>query len=75
MLFINSVVHLNQAERDFFQKTPRKLFCKKSFCKQCKIVGHFVKEGIARQTSYNALNRRKNGKSIQEENLPGRPSS
>ena len=33
------------------------------------------KEGIARQTAYNALNRRKNGQSILEENRPGRPSS
>ena len=36
---------------------------------------HFVKEGIARQTVYNALNRRKNGQSILEETRPGRLSS
>ena len=41
----------------------------------CEVVGHFVKEGIVRQTVFNALNRRKNGQSILEENRPGRPSS
>ena len=35
MIFINlkqnnSVMHLNQAEREFFRKIPRKFFCKKS---------------------------------------------
>ena len=34
-----------------------------------------VKEGIARQNVYNALNRRKNGQSILKENRLSRPSS
>ena len=55
---------LNKAEREFFQK----LFYKKPKIKQCKVVGHFLKEGIARQTVYKVLNRRKNGQSILEEN-------
>ena len=38
------------------------------------MVDHFVREGIARQTVYNALNRRKNGQSILEDPRPGRPS-
>ena len=38
------------------------------------MVDHFVQEGIARQTVYNALNR-KNGQSILEDPRPGRPSS
>ena len=39
------------------------------------MVDHFVQEGIARQTVYNALNRRKNGQSILEDPRLGRPSS
>ena len=38
-------------------------------------MNHFLKEGIARQTVYNALNRLGNGQSILEENRPGRLSS
>ena len=39
------------------------------------MVDHFVREGIARRTIYNALNRRKNGQSILEVTRFGRPSS
>ena len=39
------------------------------------MVDHFVREGIARRTVYNALNRRKNGQSILEVTRSGRPSS
>jgi hypothetical protein len=39
------------------------------------VVDHFAKEGIARRTVYNGLNRRKNGQSILEDTRPGRPSS
>ena len=48
----------------------RKLFCRKSQINfyPCYVVGHFVKEGIARQTVYNALNRRIN--SIKESSQP-----
>ena len=40
-----------------------------------RVVDHFVREGIARRTVYNALNRRKNGQSILEATRSGRPSS
>ena len=39
------------------------------------MADHFVQEGIAHQTGYNALNRRKNGQSILEVTRSGRPSS
>jgi hypothetical protein len=32
--------------------------------KKCQVADHFVREGIARQTVYNALNQRKNVQSI-----------
>ena len=64
-------MRLNKTEREFFEN----FYVKQPTIKQCEVVGHFVKEGIAPQTVYNALNRRKNGQSILEENLSGRPSS
>ena len=39
------------------------------------MVDHFVQEGLAPNTVYNALNRRKNGQPILEEKRPGCPSS
>ena len=39
------------------------------------MVDHFEREGITRQTVYNALNRRKNGQSILEVTRSGRPSA
>ena len=67
-------MRLNKAERELFRKRLENFFVKNPKIKQCEVVGHFVKKGIARQTVYNALNRRKNGQSILEENRPGRPS-
>ena len=68
-------MRLNKGERDFFRKRLENFFVKNLKIKQNDIVSHFVKEGIARKTVYNALNRRKNGQSILEENRPGRLSS
>jgi hypothetical protein len=47
-----------------FPKAPRKLYCKKPTNYAYKVVDHFVRERIAWQTVYNALNRRKNDQSI-----------
>ena len=55
-------MRLNTAEREFFQKQEFFHKCFENFLvknpknKQCEIASHFVKEGIARQTVYNALN-------------------
>ena len=68
-------MRLNKGEREFFRKRLENFFVKNLKIKQNDIVSHFVKEGIARKTVYNALNRRKNGQSILEENRPGRLSS
>ena len=69
-------MRLNKAEREFFRKRLENFFVKNPKIKRCEVVGHFVKEGIARQTVFNALNRPKHGQSILEENHPpGRPSS
>ena len=66
-------MRLYQAEREFFRKRLENFFVKNPKIKQSNVVGYFLKEGIARQTVYNALNRRKNGQSILKENRPGRP--
>ena len=58
------VEFINQAEREFFRKRLENFFVKNPKIKQCEVVGYFVKEGIARQTVFNALNRSKNGQSI-----------
>ena len=66
---------LYRAEREFFRKRLENFFVKNPKIKQCKVVGHFVNEGIARQTVSNALNRRQNSELMLEENRSGRPSS
>ena len=48
-------------EREFFRKLLENFIVKNSQFKQCQVVDHFVREGIARRTVYNALNRRENG--------------
>ena len=68
-------MRLNQAEREFFRKSLENFFVKIPKIKQCEVVDHFVKEGIFRQTVYNALNQRQNGQSMLEEYRPGRSSS
>ena len=60
-------MRLNRAERELFRKRLENFFVKNLKIKQCDVVDHFIKEGIARQTSYNALNRRKNGQLTVEE--------
>ena len=58
-------MRLKKQEREFFLKSaPRKFIVKNPQFKQREVIDHFVKEGIARKTVYNALNRRKNGQSI-----------
>ena len=68
-------MRLDRAEREFFRKRLENFFVKNTIIKQCEVVGHFVKEGIAWQTVHNAFNRQKNGQAILEENRPVRPSS
>ena len=75
MLFINSAMRLNKVERKVFRKRLENFFVKNPKIKQCEVVGHFVKKGIARQTVYNASNLRKNSKLISHKNHPVRPSS
>ena len=66
---------LKKTEREFFRKRLENFFVKNPQIKQCEVVDHFLKERIARQTAYNALNRRKNGQPIFEDKRPERPSS
>ena len=68
-------MRLKKKEREFFRKLLENFIVKNPQFKQCQVVDHFVREGIARRTVYNALNRRKNGQSILEVTRSGRPSS
>ena len=68
-------MRLKKQEREFFRKVLENFIVKNPHFRQCQVVDHFVQEGIARQTVYNALNRRKNGQSILEVTRSGRPSS
>ena len=43
--------------------------------KKFEIVRHFGKEGIARRTVYNTINRMQNEESIKDKNKTGRPTS
>ena len=58
-----------------FRKLLENFIVKNPQFKQCQVVDHFVREGIARRTVYIALNRPKNGQSILEVTRSGRPSS
>ena len=68
-------MRLEKKEREFFQKLLENFIVKNLQFKQCQVVDHFVREGIARRTVYNALHRRKNGQSILEVTRSGRHSS
>ena len=68
-------MRLKKQEREFFRKVLENFIVKNPQFKQCQEVDHFVREGIARRTVYNALIRRKNGQSILEVTRSGRPSS
>ena len=57
-------MRLKKNRHRIFPKAPRKLYCKNLQFNQCQVVDHFVREGIAWQKVYNALNRRKNGQSV-----------
>jgi hypothetical protein len=54
-------MRLRKQEREFFRKLLENFFVKNPHFKQCQVVDHFVRERIAWQTVYRALNRRKNG--------------
>ena len=68
-------MRLKKQEREFFRKLLENFIVKNPQFKQRQVVDHFVREGIARRTVYNALNRHKNGQSILEVTRSGRPSS
>ena len=68
-------MRLKKKEREFLRKLLENFIVKNPQFKQCQVVAHFAREGIARRTVYNALNRRKNGQSILEIARSGRPSS
>ena len=68
-------MRLKIKEREFFRKLLQNFMVKNPKFKQCQVVDHFVREGIARLTVYNALNRRKNCQSIFEVTRSDRPSS
>ena len=57
-------MRLKKPDREFFQKLLEKFIVKNPQFRQCQVVDHFVWEGTAWQTGYNALNRLKNGQSI-----------
>ena len=68
-------MRLKKQEREFFRKLLENFIVKNLHLRQCQVIDHFVMEGIARQTVYNALNRRKNGQSIPCDTHLGPPSS
>jgi hypothetical protein len=68
-------MRLKTLEREFFRKVLENFIVKNPQFKQCQVVDHFVREGIARRTVYNALNRRKNDQSILSYTHFGPPSS
>ena len=59
-------MRLKKQEREFFRKVLENFIVKNPHFRQCQVVDHFVREGIARRTVYYTLNRRKNGQSILE---------
>jgi hypothetical protein len=66
---------LKKKEREFFRKLLENFIVKNTQFKQSKVVDHFVRAGIARQTVYNGLNRHENGQSILKVTRSGPPSS
>ena len=63
---------LNVADREILRKRVKILIPK---MKKTEIVKHFEKEGIARTTIYNIINRMQNEESIKDKNKTGRPTS
>jgi hypothetical protein len=61
--------------KEFFRKLLEDFIVKNPQFKQCQEVDHLVQEVVARQTVYNALNRRKNDQSIVCDTHLGPPSS
>ena len=55
-------------KREFFRELLENFIVKNPHFKQCQVVDHFVREGIARRTVYNALK-------LLEVTRSGRPSS
>ena len=68
-------MRLKKPDREVFRKLLENFFVKNPHFRLCQVFDHFVQEGIARQTVYNALNRRKNGQSILCDTHLGPPSS
>lgn len=66
---------LNKANREALRRAMKNFFVKNPGCKKTEIVSHFVKQGIARRTIYNNINRLNNGQGIIEKRRTGRPSS
>ena len=66
---------LKKQEREFFRKVLENFIVKNPHFRQCQVVDHFVREGIAWQTVYNDLNSCKNGQSILCDTHLGPPSS
>jgi len=68
-------MRLKKTEGEFFRIHLENFLVKNPQIKQSEMVDHFVQEGIAHNTVFNALNRRKNGQPILGEKRSGRPSS
>ena len=56
----------NKVERETFRKRVNFLLVKNPNFKKNEIVHHFVKEGIARKTFYDTLNRLQSGQPLQD---------
>ena len=63
---------LNVADRENLRKRVKILIPQ---MKKSEIFKHFGKEGIARTTIYNTINRMQNEGSIKDKNKTGRPTS
>ena len=68
-------IRLNAEERESFQKRLEIFFVKNPNIKNTKIVNHFEKEGIARNTIYDNLKRLETGQSFFNKKRSGRPAS
>jgi hypothetical protein len=56
-------MRLKKTRERFFPKLLENFFVKNPHFKRCQVVDHFLREGTARQTVYNALIRCNNGQS------------
>ena len=65
-------MRINVADREYLRKRVQILIPK---MKKSEIVKHFEKEGIARQTIYDTINRMQNEGSVKDKKKTGRPTS